>query len=253
MKAGDSGFGGSAMLAMTDDLKKETVTKVFKQGGGTGNNIFSGHGAGINFAYTSQIRMGLFIKSNGDTRIYTSRDDTDAGELKMTKLYSEANTKTDRNGNLKVSNASDVLSDCPVGSPIPWPQATAPTGFLVCNGQAFNKTTYPLLATAYPSGKLPDLRSEFIRGLDYGRGVDANRIILSSQLDAMEKIYGTTSTDSLNNTATGPYKIGSANGNQSGSSSGGSKVLIFDSSISNRTANENRPRNIAFLYIVRAA
>ncbi|EMA3643270.1 tail fiber protein [Providencia stuartii] len=137
--------------------------------------------------------------------------------------------------------------------PIPWPQATAPSGYLICNGQAFNKTTYPLLAKAYPSGKLPDLRGEFIRGLDAGRGIDANRTVLSHQLDAMEKIYGTTSTDSLNNTATGPFQLGSGNGSQSASNQGSSRLLIFDTSRSNRTAAETRPRNIAFLYIVRAA
>ncbi|EQB4330329.1 tail fiber protein [Providencia stuartii] len=141
----------------------------------------------------------------------------------------------------------------PVGMPIPWPQATTPSGYLICNGQAFNKTTYPLLAKAYPSGKLPDLRGEFIRGLDAGRGIDANRTVLSHQLDAMEKIYGTTSTDSLNNTATGPFQLGSGNGSQSASNQGSSRLLIFDTSRSNRTAAETRPRNIAFLYIVRAA
>ncbi|WP_368913969.1 phage tail protein [Providencia sp. 1701011] len=254
LQVGDFGVGDISPVLSNDELIKTTSNTCFRQGGGTGNNAFTSHGAGLNNAYSKTIRSGYFIKhASTELYIYTSRDDVNAGALNIAKVYSDLNTKIDRNGNLKVSGVSDALSDFPVGSPIPWPQATAPTGFLVCNGQAFNKTTYPLLATAYPSGKLPDLRSEFIRGLDYGRGVDANRIILSSQLDAMEKIYGTTSTDSLNNTATGPYKIGSANGNQSGSSSGGSKVLIFDSSISNRTANENRPRNIAFLYIVRAA
>ncbi|MDH2395607.1 phage tail protein [Providencia rettgeri] len=260
MKAGDSGFGGSAVLAMTDDLKKETVTKVFKQGGGTGNNIFSGHGAGINFAYTSQIRMGLFIKSNGDTRIYTSRDDTDAGELKMTKLYSEVNTKTDRNGNLKVSNASDALSDYPVGSPIPWPQATAPTGFLVCNGQTFNKTTYPLLATTYPSGKLPDLRGEFIRGLDAGRNIDSSRTVLSAQGDAIRNITGEFAMngegnmpDNKSGWATGAFKKNLTGLKSHTEQSLGGISYTFDASRVVPTANENRPRNIAFLYIVRAA
>lgn len=110
MQVGDSGFGGSAMLAMTDDLKKETVTKVFKQGGGTGNNIFSGHGAGINFAYTQQIRMGLFIKSSGELRVYTSRDDTDGGELRISKIYSEVNTTKDSNGFLGTNDKKTTLT-----------------------------------------------------------------------------------------------------------------------------------------------
>ncbi|ENL4097452.1 tail fiber protein, partial [Providencia rettgeri] len=73
---------------------------------------------------------------------------------------------------------------------MPWPQATAPSGFLICNGQSFNKTTFPLLAKAYPSGVLPDLRGEFIRGVDAGRNVDSGRAILSTQGDAIREITG---------------------------------------------------------------
>ncbi|WP_231389512.1 phage tail protein [Dickeya chrysanthemi] len=59
------------------------------------------------------------------------------------------------------------------GIPLPWPQAAVPTGWLKCNGQAFDKNLYPRLAQVYPSGVLPDLRGEFIRGWDDGRGVDS--------------------------------------------------------------------------------
>lgn len=52
----------------------------------------------------------------------------------------------------------------PVGAPIPWPLAIPPAGFLALNGQAFNTIANPQLAMAYPSGVLPDLRGEFIRG-----------------------------------------------------------------------------------------
>ncbi len=48
-----------------------------------------------------------------------------------------------------------------------------PTGWLKCNGAAFSSEKYPKLAKAYPTNKLPDLRGEFIRGWDDGRGVDA--------------------------------------------------------------------------------
>ncbi|MCG8708831.1 tail fiber protein [Brenneria sp. 4F2] len=67
------------------------------------------------------------------------------------------------------------------GIPLPWPLASVPTGWLKCNGQAFDKATYPKLAAAYPTGKLPDLRGEFIRGVDDGRGVDTGRTLLSVQ------------------------------------------------------------------------
>ncbi len=69
----------------------------------------------------------------------------------------------------------------PVGVPVPWPSATPPTGWLKCNGAAFSSEMYPKLAKAYPTNKLPDLRGEFIRGWDDGRGIDAGRTLLSGQ------------------------------------------------------------------------
>ncbi|MGR8233972.1 tail fiber protein [Escherichia coli] len=71
-------------------------------------------------------------------------------------------------------------SALPVGVPVPWPSETPPTGWLKCNGAAFSSEMYPKLAKAYPTNKLPDLRGEFIRGWDDGRGVDAGRQLLSS-------------------------------------------------------------------------
>ncbi|MBW1216557.1 tail fiber protein, partial [Pantoea allii] len=72
-------------------------------------------------------------------------------------------------------------SALPVGVPVPWPSEVPPSGWLTCNGDAFSAADYPLLAKAYPSLRLPDLRGEFIRGWDDGRGVDSGRSLLSYQ------------------------------------------------------------------------
>ncbi|HGB9521209.1 TPA: phage tail protein, partial [Escherichia coli] len=77
-------------------------------------------------------------------------------------------------------------SALPVGVPVPWPSATPPTGWLKCNGAAFSAEEYPELAKAYPTNKLPDLRGEFIRGWDDGRGIDGWRILLSCQSFAFQ-------------------------------------------------------------------
>lgn len=77
-------------------------------------------------------------------------------------------------------------SALPVGVPVPWPSATPPTGWLKCNGAAFSAEEYPELAKAYPTNKLPDLRGEFIRGWDDGRGIDAGRALLSLQNGGVE-------------------------------------------------------------------
>ncbi|EED0250757.1 tail fiber protein [Escherichia coli] len=164
-------------------------------------------------------------------------------------------------------------SALPVGVPVPWPSATPPTGWLKCNGAAFSAEEYPELAKAYPTNKLPDLRGEFIRGWDDGRSADAGRTILSAQGDAIRNIYGEFKTVNTEN-----YSIWESVGSFKGAvvplnpstnnsyfslvrsmvterSEGGvyPKVIGLDASRIVPTANENRPRNIAFNYIVRAA
>jgi len=157
---------------------------------------------------------------------------------------------------------ADIDKYIPVGFPLPWPQATPPVGWLKCNGASFDKVKYPKLGMAYPSGVLPDLRGEFIRGWDDGRGVDSGRGILSAQLDALQKMTGTASngaaTGFINNSTsivTGVFKRGTATyGNTTAQDPNYQGVdLTFDSSLVARSATETRPRNVAFNYIVRAA
>ncbi|EQA0991319.1 short-chain fatty acid transporter, partial [Escherichia coli] len=52
----------------------------------------------------------------------------------------------------------------PVGAPIPWPSDTVPSGYALMQGQAFDKSAYPKLAAAYPSGVIPDMRGWTIKG-----------------------------------------------------------------------------------------
>ncbi|OJR72264.1 phage tail-collar fiber domain-containing protein [Escherichia coli] len=148
-------------------------------------------------------------------------------------------------------------SALPVGVPVPWPSVTPPTGWLKCNGAAFSAEEYPELAKAYPSGKLPDLRGEFIRGWDDGRDVDTGRAILSAQ----EWLTGShchyiRSWDAWNNTVLEPNDrqgdslLSTDNAVQEGAING-----RFNSQYRTEFSggNETRPRNIAFNYIVRAA
>ncbi|HAY0448802.1 TPA: phage tail protein [Escherichia coli] len=164
-------------------------------------------------------------------------------------------------------------SALPVGVPVPWPSATPPTGWLKCNGAAFSTEEYPELAKVYPTNKLPDLRGEFIRGWDDGRGMDTGRAILSAQGDAIRNIYGEFKTVNTENysiwESVGSFKGAVVPLNPSTNNSYFSlirsmvtertdgavypKVIGLDASRIVPTANENRPRNIAFNYIVRAA
>ncbi|MEH9530840.1 phage tail protein [Klebsiella pneumoniae] len=172
---------------------------------------------------------------------------------------------------------SDIDKFIPVGFPLPWPQATPPDGWLKCNGATFDKVKYPKLATAYPSGALPDLRGEFLRGWDDGRGADTGRGVLTSQTDAIRNITGTfghlmyETFDAASENAptssgafrrlkgTDPIGYTTSNYSNAGTFSSVSKKdnlqdgTMFDASRVVPTANENRPRNVAFNYIVRAA
>lgn len=161
---------------------------------------------------------------------------------------------------------SIAFSAYPVGAPIPWPTAVPPLGFLALKGQSFNPVSYPKLAAAYPSGILPDLRGEFLRGWDETRGIDAGRALLSLQLDAFQNFTGTFISRPLSGsgsgaitTGTGPFsflaKSGSAGSAPIATSAGSENldVTTFNPSSVARTSIETRPRNIPFFYLVRAA
>ncbi|EFN5724708.1 tail fiber protein [Escherichia coli] len=186
------------------------------------------------------------------------------GALPVNQGGTGATNAADARTNLGLGEGSAL----PVGVPVPYPLATPPTGWMKCNGSSFNKTLLPALAAVYPSGVLPDLRGEFIRGWDDGRGVDVGRALMSAQGDAIRNISGTVRivSNSYNqNTArqmTGAFGWSEASAedttnfvltaasNTSGYKNGG---FTFDASSQVPTALENRPRNIAFNYIVRTA
>lgn len=69
----------------------------------------------------------------------------------------------------------------PVGAPIAWPSDTPPVGYAVMLGQTFDKTAYPLLASAYPSGVIPDMRGWTIKGKPA-----SGRAVLSQELDGIK-------------------------------------------------------------------
>ncbi|HGV5150231.1 TPA: phage tail protein [Klebsiella pneumoniae] len=140
-------------------------------------------------------------------------------------------------------------SALPVGVPIPWPSATPPTGWLKCNGAAFTAAQYPKLALAYPALKLPDLRGEFIRGWDDGRGVDGNRGLLSFQdASALGNYVGNDGSGYGALPVIGTESPISTTQNYS-------IYKVNQDGVAQRVVGYNRikPRNIAFNYIVRVA
>ncbi|ERT10586.1 phage tail protein [Photorhabdus temperata] len=145
------------------------------------------------------------------------------------------------------------ISNIPVGSPIPWPLPYPPVDYLICNGAFFNKLQYPKLAEAYPDGRLPDLRGEFIRGWDSGRNVDPSRSILSWQegsylVQEINDPPNNVVNFSLNNRAVLNWDIPAGNVQVNGRAVSTTGNFVARANFVGVT----RPRNIAFNYIVRA-
>ncbi|HAV9958178.1 TPA: phage tail protein [Escherichia coli] len=152
-------------------------------------------------------------------------------------------------------------SALPVGVPVPWPSATPPTGWLKCNGAAFSAEEYPELAKAYPTNILPDLRGEFIRGWDDGRGVDSSRTLLSWQKGSYLVQEANISPDSVvqfsvNDIALLGWDKTETNSDILRAKSIPTEYLwnpVPTGAWGIQYLGYARPRNIAFNYIVRAA
>nr|WP_193160886.1 tail fiber protein [Citrobacter youngae] len=140
-------------------------------------------------------------------------------------------------------------SALPVGVPVPWPLPNPPQGWLKYNGAPFDKIMFPKLGAIYPSGILPDLRGEFIRGWDDGRGVDSGRTLLSEQVaSSIGRFVSGTSTTGV---------VGTTVYDLDGTTPGDANWAGIATGMTTKTIQQQRdavrPRNIAFNYIVRAA
>ncbi|WP_419963872.1 phage tail protein [Pantoea vagans] len=168
-----------------------------------------------------------------------------------------------------------------IGSPFPWPHAKMPNElfpsmagmvFLKSNGASFSGTLYPKLALAYPGLKLTDLRGEFIRGWDDGRGVDTGRALGSAQLSTGLRtaavdypgIDATTSGATIGTAFNQPDSVTKVQpGDAKAPDNGILGAVLSDNSIQATQLQSGiqggsawittRPRNVAFNYIVRAA
>ncbi|NDL36573.1 tail fiber protein [Photorhabdus laumondii] len=145
--------------------------------------------------------------------------------------------------------------DIPIGVPLPYPHRYTPPGYLTCNGQTFNKSVYPKLAEAYPAGRVPDLRGEFIRGWDDSRGVDPGRVCGTWQADCIpdHNHYKVASKQLVEDLVlTGDAGWYTSSGSSTRTRSLDQNTYTGGVTEAQVIANETRPRNIAFNYIVRA-
>ncbi|EFM7765072.1 phage tail protein, partial [Escherichia coli] len=112
----------------------------------------------IGWSGTSGAHAPAFIRSRRDT--------IDANWSPWAQLYTSAHPPAEF---------------YPVGAPIPWPSDTVPSGYALMQGQTFDKSAYPKLAAAYPSGVIPDMRGWTIKGKPA-----SGRAVLSQEQDGIK-------------------------------------------------------------------
>ena len=173
---------------------------------------------------------------------------------------------------LKKDIEGKVAQAAPSGQIAFFAGSRAPAGWLKANGAAVSRTAYAALfaaiGTTYGAGdgsttfNLPDLRGEFMRGWDDGRGIDHGRAFGSAHGDAIRHITGSIDTGSHNwqqlfdeATAKGALSISRRQWKKwtGDSGDGGNNPAAFDFDASRvvPTAPENRPRNIALLACIK--
>ncbi|EHR8284194.1 prophage tail fiber N-terminal domain-containing protein [Escherichia coli] len=144
----------------------------------------------IGWSGTSGAHAPAFIRSRRDT--------TDANWSPWAQLY---------------TSAHPLAEFYPVGAPIPWPSDTVPSGYALMQGQTFDKSAYPKLAAAYPSGVIPDMRGWTIKGKPA-----SGRAVLSQEQDGIKSHTHSASASStdLGTKTTSSFDYGTKSTNNTG-------------------------------------
>lgn len=215
---------------------------------------------------------GLFTEGDpnvGTPATVVTDDWLNAVQEEIAGVIEGSGTSLSKPSNAQLLSAIRVLigAAIPAGAVNAFAGEVAPAGWLKCNGAAVSRAAYPALfaylGTRWGVGDgsttfgLPDLRGEFIRGWDDGRGIDAARSVGVHQLDALQNItgsFGATSSDVTSIAdGTGAFVHDGPTSAQLGADSKAPEAgFTFDASRVARTAAETRPRNHAMVYCIKA-
>ncbi|HFO5566209.1 TPA: phage tail protein [Escherichia coli] len=124
------------------------------------------------------------------------------------RTYTDKNKPTPQD--IGALPASELL---PAGVPLPWPSDTPPAGYAIMVGQTFDKVRYPLLAKAYPDGRIPDMRGWTIKGKPA-----SGRAVLSQEQDGIKSHThgGSVSNTDLGTKTTSSFNYGTKTTNSAG-------------------------------------
>ncbi|HAN4350649.1 phage tail protein [Escherichia coli] len=186
-------FDGSTNISIPTITSRGRVTALTgtTQGAATGLQMYEAYNNGYPTAYGNVLHLtGAAAVGEGELLIGWSgtsgahapayirsrRDTTDANWSPWAQLYTSAHPPAEF---------------YPVGAPIPWPSDVVPTGYAIMQGQTFDKSAYPKLAVAYPSGVIPDMRGWTIKGKPA-----SGRAVLSQEQDGIKSHTHSSSASS---------------------------------------------------------
>ena len=247
--------------------------------GGTRRAHFDSNGI------TIRDRKALRLRDTSNSNFVAIRaPDNAASDITLTLPSSDGNAndvlQSDGSGNLSFAALPQAV---PTGSVHMMATTTAPSGYLKCNGAAVSRTTYAdlfaIIGTTHGEGNgsstfnVPDLRGEFVRGWDDGRGVDSGRNFASSQTDQNKQHNHGVTDNGHNHSINDPghiHQIEYSNSHsgdgvieESGVGLSGTEPTLSATtgitinnattgiSINNDGGSEARPRNIAMMYVIK--
>ncbi|HHO9792986.1 TPA: prophage tail fiber N-terminal domain-containing protein [Escherichia coli] len=205
--------GGTAVSSVNLSSKGRVTALTDNTQGATGLELYEVYNNGYPTAYGNIIHLkGMTAVGEGELLIGWSgtsgahapafirsrRDTTDANWSPWAQLYTSAHPPAEF---------------YPVGAPIPWPSDTVPSGYALMQGQTFDKSAYPKLAAAYPSGVIPDMRGWTIKGKPA-----SDRAVLSQEQDGIKSHTHSASVSStdLGTKNTSSFDYGTKSTNNTG-------------------------------------
>ncbi|HAG9042686.1 prophage tail fiber N-terminal domain-containing protein [Escherichia coli] len=205
--------GGTAVSSVNLSSKGRVTALTDNTQGATGLELYEVYNNGYPTAYGNIIHLkGMTAVGEGELLIGWSgtsgahapafirsrRDTTDANWSPWAQLYTSAHPPAEF---------------YPVGAPIPWPSDTVPSGYALMQGQTFDKSAYPKLAVAYPSGVIPDMRGWTIKGKPA-----SGRAVLSQEQDGIKSHTHSASASStdLGTKTTSSFDYGTKSTNNTG-------------------------------------
>ncbi|EFZ6936108.1 phage tail protein [Shigella sonnei] len=205
--------GGTAVSSVNLSSKGRVTALTDNTQGATGLELYEAYHNGYPTTYGNIIHLkGMTAVGEGELLIGWSgisgahapafirsrRNTTDANWSPWAQLYTSAHPPAEF---------------YPVGAPIPWPSDTVPSGYALMQGQTFDKSAYPKLAAAYPSGVIPDMRGWTIKGKPA-----SGRAVLSQEQDGIKSHTHSASASStdLGTKTTSSFDYGTKSTNNTG-------------------------------------